>query len=196
MAYQKDSPAARIVRAGRALFFEHGFGRVSTDMLAKEASVSKATLYKYFPSMVEVLKVVTEAEARTFEPDAPGEINSLEELREALVNYGANLMKFLNRPEILQFNQLMNEEARAHPDIAAAFFNAAHGRALRLLTALFDQGLKKGFLKSPLTADELAEQLLGMWEGIPYVKAHMGVSKRPFPRPREWAEKCVNSLLY
>ena len=164
-------------------------------MLAKEASVSKATLYKYFPNMVEVLKAVTDTESKNFEAGMSMDVNSLDELRKSLVSYGANLMKFLNKPEILQFSQLMHEEARAHPNIASEFYQAAYGRALGGLASLFRQGIERGFFTTNLHPEELAEQLVGMWEGIPFVRAQMGVPKRPFPRPMEWSEKCVATIL-
>lgn len=195
MTYTKDSPPDRIVKAARALFFANGFARVSTDTLAKEASVSKATLYKYFPNMVEVLKAVCDVEAESFEAGTPTDVESLQELRLVLVRYGAKLMMFLNQPEILQFKQLMHEEARAHPDIAAEFYHSAYGRTLRVLSELLRQGVEKGFLHTDLTPEELAEQLVGMWEGVPYVKAQLGVTEEPFPAPAAWSEKCVSTLL-
>ncbi|MEO0694822.1 MAG: TetR/AcrR family transcriptional regulator [Pseudomonadota bacterium] len=193
--YKPESPDSRIVKAGRALFFEHGFTRVSTDMIAKEASVSKATLYKYFPSMVEVLKAVTAVEAESFEAGTITDVNDIDELRDALVTYGTNLMRFLNDPEIIQFSQMMFEEAREHPDIAAEFYNAAYGRGLRRLSSMFEQAIDKGFFEPSCTPTEVSEQLLGMWEGLPFTRALMGVTKRPFPRPKEWCEKCVDQFL-
>ena len=193
--YKKVSPPDRIVKAGRALFFAHGFSRVSTVMLAKEASVSKATLYKYFPNMVEVLKAVTEIEGRNFEPLDATEIRDGEHLEAILVTFGAELMKFLNKPEILQFTQLMHEEARAYPEIAFEFYRSSYGRTLSILSSIFEQGIDRGFLKATLKPEELAEQLLGMWEGISFVRAQMGVTKRPFPKPEDRSRKCVATLL-
>ncbi|MEM1396423.1 MAG: TetR/AcrR family transcriptional regulator [Pseudomonadota bacterium] len=195
MPYNPGSPPDRIVKAGRTLFFELGFERVSTDMLAKEASVSKATLYKYFPNMVKVLEAVTYVEAESFEAGTAMDVETFGELCDALTQYGANLMRFLNKPEIIQFSQLMYEEARAHPDIASEFYNAAYGRALRRISALLQQGIDKGLIESALPASELADQLMGMWEGMPFVRALMCVSKRPFTRPQEWSAKCVSTLL-
>lgn len=195
MVLQKDNPPERIVRSARDLFFELGVARVTTDMLAKEAAVSKTTLYKYFPSMADVLRAVTDAEADSFASANPRTVETLDELRDALTDYGASLMTFLNKPEILQFSHLMHEEARAHPDIASVFYKAAYGRTLRIIAALIAQGIEKRFLMVSLTAEELAEQLVGMWEGIPFVRAQMGITKRPFPKPRQWSEKCVNTLI-
>ena len=195
MTYKKDSPPDRILRAGRKLFFDIGFQRVSTDMIVKEAAVSKASLYKYFPSMVELLKAVTVAEAVHFLPGEPKEAATLDELRAELIDFGAKLMRFLNRSEIFKFGQLMHEEARAHPEIAAEFYAAAHAQAIKYISVLMDQGLSKGYLDNRLSAEEMAMQLVGMWEGVPMVRAQLGVSKKPFPRPQDWAEKCVLTLL-
>ena len=190
-----DSPPNRIVWAARRLFFKEGFSQVSTNRLAKEAAVSKSTIYKYFPNMIDVLRAVTSAELQQFEAGTPKDVNTHEELREALVYYGVNLMTFLNRQDIQRFNQLMLEEARAHPDISKEFFDMTYGGTLRPVSHLIEQGLQKGFLTSVCSADELAEQLVGMWEGVPFMRAHMGVAKRPFPEPEKWAEKCVLTLL-
>lgn len=193
--YIEGSPADRILRAGRKLFFDLGFQRVSTDMIAKEASVSKSSLYKYFPNMPGLLKAVTEAEAVHFQAAAPKLVNTRDELRDELVRFGADLMRFLNRAEIIRFNHLMHEEARANPDVAQEFYGAAYGQTLNHLEALFQQGLDKGFIARSLTAEEMAMQIIGMWECIPMIRVQMGMAKRPFPKPQDWSQKCVDTLL-
>ena len=195
ISYPDGSPAGRILRAGRKLFFNVGFQRVSTDMIAKEASVSKSSLYKYFPNMSALLKAVTEAEAVHFQAAEPKIIDTKDALRDELVRFGADLMRFLNRPEIIRFNQLMHEEARDNPDIAQVFYSAAYGRTLAHLEALFQQGLDKGFVPGPHLAEEMAMQIIGMWECIPMVRVQLGVAKRPFPKPQDWSQKCVDTLL-
>ncbi|MEM9028028.1 MAG: TetR/AcrR family transcriptional regulator [Pseudomonadota bacterium] len=200
MSYENDgyplgSPPDRIVKAGRKLFFARGFEAVTTDVLAKEAAVSKATLYKYFPNMGAVLRAVTIAEGATFKAGVPTEVRTVEDLRAALTLYGTNLLEFLNRPEVLQFSALMYEEARRHPEVAAQFYEAAYGHTLAFVEALIAQALRKGLVDKTLSARELAEQLVGMWEGIPMVRAHLGVAAKPFPQPRVWSERCVATLL-
>lgn len=194
-AYLPGSPPDRIIKTGRKLFFQHGFEKVSTEMLAREAQVSKATLYKYFPNMGEVLKAVTEAEGDNFEVGVPTEIETLDDLRAALTLYGANLLAFLNKPEILQFSALMYEEARRHPEIAAQFYAAAYGRSLAFVEALIAKAHGKGVLRLSMSPREVSEQLAGMWEGIPMVRAHLGLAQTPYPDPRDWAAKCVATLL-
>lgn len=195
MSYPLGSPPARIIAAGRKLFFERGFERVSTDALAREAKVSKASLYKYFPNMSEVLKGVVRAEGDSFEDSVPVKCETFEELRDALILYGVGALNFLNKPEIIQFCQLMMEEARAHPQIALRFYESAYQRSFESLKTMFEYGQSKGYLKADLYAGELAEMLMGMWEGIQWNKARMGLTVLPFPDPDSWATKCVDLLL-
>lgn len=195
MSHSHSTPPERILAAARRLFFQQGFEKVSTDGLAKEASVSKATLYKYFPSMTAVLEAVVEAEVDVFERGIPTEVSTREEFEATLIHYGMNLLHFLNQSDIIQFAQLMFEEARSNPEIARVFYMAAYDRTVKDLSQIIQQGLEQGFLISSLTSDELAEQLLGMWEGVCFIRAQLGLTKKPFKQPQQWSEKCVQTLV-
>ena len=195
MANSQSTPQERIITAARHLFFKQGFEKVSTDLLAREASVSKATLYKYFPNMGAVLRAVLEAEVDVFETGISTSVATKEEFEALLIRYGTNLLKFLNQSEIIEFSQLMFEEARFNPDIANEFYGAAYGRTIKDLSCIMEQGLVRGFLVSSLTPDELAEQLLGMWEGFCFIRAQLGLTKKPFKHPQQWSKKCVQTLL-
>jgi AcrR family transcriptional regulator len=48
----------RIITTGRGLFFNRGFVRVTADEIARQLGISKATLYKAFPSKEEILRAV------------------------------------------------------------------------------------------------------------------------------------------
>jgi len=48
----------RIVEAARELFFSRGFVRVTADEIAGRLGISKATLYKSFPSKEDILEAV------------------------------------------------------------------------------------------------------------------------------------------
>ncbi|MEM9723907.1 MAG: TetR/AcrR family transcriptional regulator [Pseudomonadota bacterium] len=191
MAQPQGSSAERILKAGRALFFEHGFQNVSTDMIAREASVSKSSLYKHFPNKAALLKAVTEAEAAHFEARRTPQIESFDALQSELSGYGERLMSFLNRPDVIRFTQLMNEEARENPEIARVFYRAAYARTLDHMSALLRQGVERGYISAGRYPDEMARQLLGMWEGVPMVEMMMGAVARPFAKPRAWARDCV-----
>lgn len=185
----------RIVAAGRKLFFAHGFAAVSTDMLAREARLSKATLYQHFDNLSDLLvEVLTTEGQRIGEREVP-RCETWPEFRDAVVAYGAGLLRFLNDPEVIRFSQLIHEEARRHPEVAERFYRAAYGASQRLITAMIRRGVDAGYLVGVGKPAEAAEQLLGMWTSRRWTRAIMGLSRRPFPRPEAWARRCVAVLF-
>lgn len=52
---------ARIVRAARTTFIAQGFRSVTMTDLAKQADVSKATLYSYFPDKIALFEAVVDS---------------------------------------------------------------------------------------------------------------------------------------
>ena len=69
---QDDVKVQQIRRAAHTLFLRHGFAGVSTAALAKEAGVSKETLYSRFPNKDAVLEMLGE-----FDPGVPLTIKPL-----------------------------------------------------------------------------------------------------------------------
>ncbi|TQV79716.1 TetR/AcrR family transcriptional regulator [Denitrobaculum tricleocarpae] len=193
--FKPGSPPDRILKAARRLYFSEGVDKVSTDTLAREASVSKTTMYKYFPDQSELFRLVVEAEGDRFETGVPTDVESPEALRTILIQYGTQLLSFLNERDIIQFGQLIHEEARDHPTVARTFYDAAYGRTHARLTDLLRQGLEADHIRSTLTAEELSEQLIGMWESLSYVRAQLCLTKKPYPKPKDWSRKCVDTLM-
>lgn len=186
---------ARIIAAGRSLFFEHGFNAVSTDMLAKEAKLSKATLYNHFDNLAQVLVAVIRFEAERIEGGGPTLAENWPDFRSAMIDFGTTLLRFLNDPDIIRFTQLVHEEARLHPEVAQPFFSAALESTHAHITLMIDHGHRRGYLDIVNTPAETAEQLMGMLEPLRWSKALIGLSKRPYPRPADWSRKCIDALL-
>ncbi|MGB6229213.1 MAG: TetR/AcrR family transcriptional regulator [Litorimonas sp.] len=185
----------RIVDAARRLFFEVGFAGVSTDRLATEASVSKTSIYRKFGDMSGVLEAVVKAEGDNFFEGVEVQAATRAEYTAALIAYGVNLLKLLNRMEIIQFDQLMHEQARTHPDAARRFYDMAYGRSHADMTELLSYGQSKGFIRSTADPSDLADNLLSMWDGLRFVRARLGLGSEPFPDPHQWSAHCVGILL-
>lgn len=199
MAMTDDADATptttRILDAARALFFAEGFAAVTTDRLCREAAVSKTSLYKYFGDMGGVLAAVVRREGDVFSVGVDANPETPEAFRAALVAYGTNLLRLLNEPFCIQFDQMMHEQARSRPDIARAFYDAAHGRSHGDVTALLAEGRRRGFLGGETDPAVLADNLLSMWEGLGSVRTRLGLQSRPAPDPEAWAAHCVGVLL-
>jgi AcrR family transcriptional regulator len=177
------------------LFFEHGFGQVSTDVLAREAAVSKATIYRHFENMADILRCVTEAEALRFREITPPKTETIADLQTALIQYGTKLLTFLNEAETLEFARLMHEGARENPDIGETFFNAAYGQTQNDFAKMFAAAQNRGVLSDLTSPMDIAEDLIGLLEGLGMVRVQLGVIKVPYPDVQERTTRAVNTIL-
>lgn len=185
----------RILAAARKLFMDGGFSSVSVDQLCKEARVSKTTLYKYFGDMAGVLTAVVISEGEVFELRADTEPATEEAFWMELEGYGTRLLKLLNRPFCIRLDRMLHEEARTNPELAEAFYENAYGKGHRDMTALIAHGQSKRYIKRPETAEDLADHLISMWEGLKLIRARLGLTKRPFPEPEQWSKQCIKALF-
>jgi len=109
-----------IIEAAQKLFLKHGVRKTTTRMIAKEANVSKVTIYKYFQSkdnvLFEVVKRLYEDYTKQFES----------------IVYDAE-MNFKSKMEaILRFEfELLGE---LHDDLVAAFYNPDNEELSKLVS--------------------------------------------------------------
>lgn len=83
---------ARVVDGALRAIARYGLGKLTVDDVAREAGISRATLYRYFPGRGAVLAAVVESETRRLErglDEALGETTTLAEALAAVAGYGA-----------------------------------------------------------------------------------------------------------
>lgn len=186
---------SRILDAARSLVFVEGFAAITTDRLCREAGVSKSSLYKYFGDMAGVLSAVVRREGDVFTVGVDAKPTSAAGLKSALITYGTNLLELLNQPFCVQFDRVMHEEARRHPDIASLFYESSYGRSHQEVAALLREGQAQGFIDQRADPSVLADHLLSMWNGLAQVRTRIGLQGRPTQHPARWATQCVTALL-
>ena len=86
---QVDERRRQLIDAGSALFAQYAFEEISMRQIAQAAGVSKALLYHYFPSKIELFKAAVQEHAgelqRITEPS--GEGTPLDQLSASLDGY-------------------------------------------------------------------------------------------------------------
>ncbi|MEO0343414.1 MAG: TetR/AcrR family transcriptional regulator [Pseudomonadota bacterium] len=187
-------PKGRILSAARKLFFTEGFDRVSVERLAKEASVSKTTLYKYYGDMPGVLKAIAESEADQFDFSIGSDEQSAKDLEDRLIDLGARLLKEIDAPEKVQFDRLVHEQARHHPELAEVYYTALYARTQDFLSALITLGQDKGLFRSDASPDLLADQLLSMWLGLNRTKTVLGIKHPTITDYPERSRQAIRTL--
>jgi AcrR family transcriptional regulator len=160
-----DSAAAvksRIVEAAQRVFFPSGFHRVSMDDLAREAGMSKKTLYVHFSSKEELLQAVLAQRVAAVE----AELRPLIAARDPFPKKLQRLTHFLHE-KMSGISPRFLDDIRRHAPECFRIVEEFRGRAVPLYFGrLFDEGVKGGYLEAGLPRELLIRVLLASIQGV------------------------------
>lgn len=176
------SPAKReaILAAGAKVFMKQGFGNASMDEVARQAAVSKATIYSHFESKQVLFGAIMMGKCQAMIPaiahatlgdSAPGQ---------ALRSIGAAFLDLIMSPETLPLYRVVLAEAPRFPDLGRTFYASGPERVASALADYFARQKALGTLdvSNPRLA---AEQFFGMVLGHAHVRFLLGVTEKPLP---------------
>lgn len=114
-----EEKRALIVRAATDLFLELGYDRASLARIAEDAGVSKATLFKQFPTKAALFDaIVTASWSGAGELDLP----PAGDLAAGLTAIGHRYAVLLTRPEMTDLFRIVIAELPRFPELARAQF--------------------------------------------------------------------------
>ena len=120
-----------IVREAGRLFLRHGYGATSMDAVAREANVTKQTVYRYFGTKEELFVAVMEqVRSSQAAPTALGD----GPLAEELLRFGTEVLAFHLSDEALGLYRLMLTEGSSG-GLMPSFMKAGPRRLLQPLAA-------------------------------------------------------------
>jgi AcrR family transcriptional regulator len=152
-----------ILNAGQAVFLKEGYAGAGMEVVAREASVSTATLYAHFPSKGVLFVAVAEEAVAVPAKDIEEALDVAGGARERLLVFAKAYGRFCSDPLSRAVFRLVTGERRRFADLADHFRNRSRnqfgGTAITLIGQLAGEGLLK--VDKPAWA---AGQLLGMIE--------------------------------
>ncbi len=114
---------ALIVTAATALFLESGYDRTSLARIAERSGVSRATLFKQFPSKAALFDaIVTESWSTAEQEDPP----PAGDIVVGLTTIGRRYAELLGRPQMTDLFRIVIAELPRFPELAHAQFS--HGK--------------------------------------------------------------------
>lgn len=183
MAAVSDRPGSptkreQILRAASALFLNQGFAGASMDALAREAGVSKATVYAHFASKEDLFEAMIErGSSERFSHLLDADLDTLA-VEEALHHIAHDFVSVLGAPESMKTMRVVVGEAARLPELAARFYRAGPGRVLAAFTAYLARATARGALKVE-DPRQAAEMFFGMIRGDFHLRAMMGLVDQP-----------------
>jgi AcrR family transcriptional regulator len=165
---RSDRKRRDILDAARKRFMVEGYASTGMETVARDATVSTATLYSYFPSKADLFQHVVDDAANAFSQHIneirvhPGD--AIEQLREFAFAYGT----FMADPFVRSVFRLVAAERRRFEGVARHFFDRARndlgGTLIAILKRLQAEGVVRIEKKS-----WAAGQLMGMIEHPTFV---------------------------
>ena len=112
----------QVVAGARSVFLAQGFEGASVDLIAKEAGVSKATLYSYFPDKrVLFVEVAKEECARQADRALQVDRSDLP-VREMLCDMSHSMMEFLTSDFAQRIFRICVAESDRFPELGQEFY--------------------------------------------------------------------------
>ncbi len=161
---EEPEKTARILEAIRSIVCDEGLVALSMEGVAREAQVSKTTLYRRFSSKQELISHYVMS---VTQEDFVGEL-AAEELpqdpRARLIALGILLMTFLTREDVVRFDNAIAAAAPRFPEAAQAFAQASLEQAEQIIQDALLEAQAAGLFQLRNLPDD-ASAILGLWGG-------------------------------
>lgn len=143
-----DSAKRRqIVMGARQIFLARGFDAASMSDIAKEAGVSKGTLYVYFKDKEALFTAIVEQECGTH-AELTFHLDTNNHDVEAVLNrLGVSYLKFLCSTEKASSLRIVAAIADRMPEIGKAFYETGPANGVRRLRAYLESQVQAGVIK-------------------------------------------------
>ncbi len=156
--------AESILAAAKRAFLRSGFGAVSMDAIAREAGVSKATVYAHFAGKEDLFGAVIGRECEQhFAGFSAGELDP-RDVRASLTTLGGRFLDLLLSPDAIALHRLILGEVGRFPELGRVFWQAGPERNLAQIEAFLRAAGAAGMLDIG-DARHAAEQFVGLVRG-------------------------------
>jgi AcrR family transcriptional regulator len=150
----------QVIAGAREIFMRDGFDGAGVDDIAREAQVSKATLYSYFPDKRQLFVEVAKGECRRQADAAVAEIDTDAPPARVLRLAGLHILRFNLSPYGLAVYRIAIAESSRFPDLGREFYESGPKVVEAALTTYFAEAIGRGDLAiadPKLAAHQFAE---------------------------------------
>lgn len=144
LSARAERKCAQLLDGARAVILARGFEGASVDDIAREAGMSKATMYRYYPDKLALFEAVmrhgctrhSDAFAAMSEDERP--------LEDLLADLGAQHIAFALSPDAQGIFRTAIAESERFPEIGRAFYTAGIDRGRAWLAPVLAAAAKRG----------------------------------------------------
>ncbi len=159
-AIKKGRKYDQVLDGARRVFMSDGYEGASVDTIAREAGVSKATLYSYFPDKRVLFGEVARNECQRQADAASADIDMNAPPATVLPQAGRHLLRFFLSEFGQRVFRICVAESDRFPELGQQFYDSGPRMVETALTGYFDLAMARGELAiddKTLAAHQFAE---------------------------------------
>jgi TetR/AcrR family transcriptional repressor of mexJK operon len=137
------------------LFMTHGYGKVSLEMIAREARVAIRTIYVKFGGKAGLVAAMIEAKREVY-LSGKALLTDPRPVREVLGEFARQLHRLLQEPDTQALRRMIVAEGEANPELVDSFYRAGPGITHELLNGYLARADVRRQLREDLPFDQLS----------------------------------------
>lgn len=192
-----DTKTQKVLQAATTIFLQHGFSAATTDMIQREAKVSKATLYACYPNKEALFAAVIEHQCHQQMMRLKAMDVESEDIVVSLSNLGRAYLQVILSPGLLNLFRVVVAEAPRFPELSRRFFVAGPQVAVEVFSKHLAKAVDEGQLDIQSVGLESAANLI---IGLIRSEAQMECLTHPNALPSEaqldkWVHLGVSTFM-
>jgi AcrR family transcriptional regulator len=168
----------QVLTGARRVFMRDGFEGASVDEIAREARVSKATLYSYFPDKRLLFSEVARLECNRQADEALDAFDLTQPVEMLLREVADRILRFYLSDFGQQVFRICIAESHRFPDLGRRFYASGPALARDRLSFLLTVYIERGALRID-DMDLAADQFLELCKGDLFVRSLCGLCPTP-----------------
>lgn len=148
-----------LINTAGQLFVKLGYGKVSLELIAREAHVAVRTIYVKFGGKDGLFKAVLAANRDKFLSPQQIELDQ-RPIREAIGEFSEHFLDMIAGPDAVEVQRMVIAEARSDPEFASSFYEAGPRQSREILARYFARPDIRAQLRDGIEIDLLPSFLL------------------------------------
>ncbi|MBL4941025.1 MAG: TetR/AcrR family transcriptional regulator [Colwellia sp.] len=176
---KNEAKRQQILDAAIKLFTEQGFAATSMEVIAKNADVSKQTVYSHFGNKDDLFSASVEGKCESLHI-LDLSLDDLSDPQATLYQLAKNFTEFITSKEACAVHKICVFESNAYPQVSDIFYQAGPLRVTKQVTQLMQNlhNQKSLFIDNPKHA---ALQFLNMMKGELWMQVEFNIKERITP---------------
>lgn len=121
---KSEEKRTNILRAATQLFLDNGYSHTSMNLVAKQADVSKQTVYSHFQNKDALFTAVIGFKCEEYKLDKTNLQQAHLDLKQVMLLIGEQFCSLVQDPQVAAMYRVLIGEANTNPHIAKLFYEA------------------------------------------------------------------------